>query len=216
MIAVASNEVGNTENPAGSNKVKYWEVMPSWNGQPWCVVFLLWCFRKAGEAMAIFGGAFTASCSTLLAWYKSQGQVVPMEDVQPGDIVMLNFHSGTSPEHCGLVYEVVRDSYGKLVGARTYEGNTSKAGSQSNGGMVCDKDRLKRQIVGVCRPTYKEEDEVPKNDYENHWAEQHIRWAMEEGLIRGYPDGNFRPDQPVTRAELATILHRYHAKEGVK
>ena len=99
----------------------------------------------------------------------------------------------------------------------TIEGNTSPGleGSQDNGGSVAKKERYIRQIVAVCRPDYKEE-EMPKTDYENHWAAQHIRWAMEEGLIRGYPDGSFRPDKPVTRAELATILPRYHAKEGVK
>ena len=41
-----------------------------------------------------------------------------------------------------------------------------------------------------------------------------IDWAKETGLMVGYTDGTFRPDQPVTRGELATILHRYHEKEG--
>ncbi|MCQ2316377.1 MAG: S-layer homology domain-containing protein [Bacteroidales bacterium] len=31
---------------------------------------------------------------------------------------------------------------------------------------------------------------------------------MAQGLMQGYPDGSFRPDTPVTRAELATILRR--------
>jgi hypothetical protein len=31
---------------------------------------------------------------------------------------------------------------------------------------------------------------------------------MEWGLLKGYPDGSFGPDKPVTRAELAVILDR--------
>ena len=32
--------------------------------------------------------------------------------------------------------------------------------------------------------------------------------ALEEGLIEGYPDGFFRPNRPITRAETCTIVNR--------
>ncbi len=202
VLDTARGELGYTEYPPGSNRTKYGEAF-GWDGVPWCAIFLWWCFREAGESSAFFGGAKTASCGTLLRWYREQGQIVPVSQVQAGDIVILNFSGTQETQHCGLVIAV------NGIYITTIEGNTSEAGSQSNGGMVCQKTRYPSQTVGVCRPRYKEET-MPKTDYENHWAEQHIRWAMEEGLIRGYPDGSFRPDQPVTRAELATILHRYH------
>lgn len=37
-----------------------------------------------------------------------------------------------------------------------------------------------------------------------------IRWAADQGLIEGYEDGTFRPGEPVTRGQLATVLHRQH------
>lgn len=37
------------------------------------------------------------------------------------------------------------------------------------------------------------------------WA---IRWATQQGIVNGYEDGTFRPDQLVSRQELATILYR--------
>ena len=43
-------------------------------------------------------------------------------------------------------------------------------------------------------------------DYEGHWAEEYITKVMDDGIMQGYPDGSFKPDQPVTRAELATVL----------
>ncbi|MCT2087975.1 S-layer homology domain-containing protein [Micrococcus terreus] len=31
-----------------------------------------------------------------------------------------------------------------------------------------------------------------------------------QNLAHGYKDGSYRPDQHVTRAEVAAFLHRYH------
>ena len=44
------------------------------------------------------------------------------------------------------------------------------------------------------------------SDTAGHWAENAInKWANKD-IISGYPDGTFKPDSPVTRAELAKIL----------
>lgn len=204
VLDIARGELNVTEFPPNSNRVKYWDSYnPTWQGQPWCVAFLWWCFQQAGEGQVFFGGGKTASCGTLLRWYSAQGQTVAKQDVQPGDIVILNFSGTNDTQHCGLVVEV---PYWGVI--KTIEGNTSIAGSQSNGGQVCLKTRNLSQIVGVCRPQYKKEESMPKADYENHWAKKDIRWCIDRGLLTGYPDGTFQPDKPVTRAEMAVIIRR--------
>ncbi len=40
------------------------------------------------------------------------------------------------------------------------------------------------------------------------WYNEAISTLVEAGVLSGYEDGSFRPDQPVTRAELAAILVR--------
>ena len=40
---------------------------------------------------------------------------------------------------------------------------------------------------------------------ESYWAYPQIQALADDGVIAGYPDGNFKPDQPVTRAEFATM-----------
>lgn len=209
VLEIARLELGVTEDPAGSNRVKYWDIFgPGWQGQPWCVAFIAWCFDKAGERMAFFGGGKTASCSMLLRWYREQGLTVPVEDVQVGDIVILNFHGTKDTEHCGLVTEVNRWAVTReLMQIQTIEGNTSVNGSQDNGGMVAEKTRYPQMIVAVCRPQYQPEPEIV-DDITGHWADADIRWCMEHGLMQGYPDGSFQPDRPVTRAELATVIRR--------
>ena len=208
VIEIARGELGQTENPAGSNLTKYgfWYGV---DGVPWCVIFLCWVYNQAGERMAFFGGGKTASCSVLLRWYREQGLTVDKQSVQAGDIVLLNFHGGKDPEHCGLVTEVNRWAVTReLMQIQTIEGNTSVNGSQDNGGMVAEKTRYPQMIVAVCRPQYKPDDPKPVDDVSGHWAEESIRWCMEHGLMKGYPDGSFGPDKPVTRAEIATILKR--------
>ena len=44
-------------------------------------------------------------------------------------------------------------------------------------------------------------------DTEGHWAEVYINRAAEAGWIDGYPDGTFRPDQAITRAEAVTLVN---------
>lgn len=45
-------------------------------------------------------------------------------------------------------------------------------------------------------------------DVGGHWAKQAIGQAVEKGIVSGYPDGSFRPDGTVTRAEFAVMLAR--------
>ena len=40
------------------------------------------------------------------------------------------------------------------------------------------------------------------------WYNEAISTLVQAGVLGGYGDGTFRPDQPVTRAELAAILVR--------
>ncbi len=42
----------------------------------------------------------------------------------------------------------------------------------------------------------------------NHWASGYINYASSQGIIKGYPDGSFKPGDPVTYAEAATMLLR--------
>lgn len=213
VIEIALGELGKTEFPKGSNLTEYGERY-GLNGVPWCVIFQWDVFNRAGERMAFYNGGKTASCRTLLRCYKEQGQTAPITDIQVGDILILNFSGKMrdgelDTEHCALVVEK-----GKLAGTwYTVEGNTSPGleGSQDNGGCVAKKLRSVKNVVAVCRPNYKPEP-VVVDDITGHWAETDIRWAMGKGLLKGYADGSMRPDQPVTRAELAVILRRY-AKE---
>lgn len=211
VIETARADLGYTENPPGSNLTKYGEAY-GMNGVPWCVEALWLWFNEAGERMAFFGGGKTASCSMLLRWYREQGLTVPVEDVQVGDIALLNFNGKGTPDHCGLVEDVGWTSPESDGWVWTIEGNTTPGmeGSQDNGGSVALKTRLRSQIVAVCRPQYKPDDPQPVDDVTGHWFTPAVEWAREKGLIKNYPDGTFKPNNPLTRAEACAMFERFY------
>ncbi len=45
-------------------------------------------------------------------------------------------------------------------------------------------------------------------DYIGHWGETQIRDFINEGIVKGYEDGNFKPDREVTRAEFITMVNK--------
>jgi N-acetylmuramoyl-L-alanine amidase len=58
----------------------------------------------------------------------------------------------------------------------------------------------KKEVVKVAN--------VNKDDITGHWAEKSIRKAMEKGVMKGYGNNEFRPNEPMTRAQFVTVLDR--------
>ena len=54
--------------------------------------------------------------------------------------------------------------------------------------------------------TYEGEDLFP--DIKDHWARDYINQAAHAGIVNGYEDGTFRPQDNITRAEAMTIVNR--------
>jgi hypothetical protein len=42
----------------------------------------------------------------------------------------------------------------------------------------------------------------------NYWASQFIQQLSQRGVIAGFPDGTFRPEEPVTRAQFAAMINK--------
>lgn len=54
-------------------------------------------------------------------------------------------------------------------------------------------------------PPEKESDTMEFKDTNNHWAKEYIAFLVDKGEMNGYPDGTFKPDNPLTRAEYASM-----------
>lgn len=184
ILEIARKEVGTKESPAGSNKVKYAEWY-GLNGQPWCVMFVDWCFNQAGARDLL--PVVTASCTALMNAAKSKGMWVT-KDYRPGDIPIYNF-SGSY--HTGIIESVDSSTVTAI------EGNTA-VGNDSNGGEVMQRVRNKSYIMGAVRPKY-EKEVVALNE-----TDLAMKWAVDNGLIN---DGNWNATP--TRRQIAIILYRF-------
>ncbi|MDO5037788.1 MAG: S-layer homology domain-containing protein [Tissierellia bacterium] len=54
----------------------------------------------------------------------------------------------------------------------------------------------------------KEGDKSFRDVGRGHWAYAYIQKAAQAGWIKGYPDGTFKPDQAISRAEVVTLVNR--------
>src|SRR5665647_2186753 len=45
-------------------------------------------------------------------------------------------------------------------------------------------------------------------DIQGHWANQQVSKWVDSGYISGYPDGTFKPDNSITRAEFITLVNK--------
>lgn len=146
VLDIAELQLGYVEHPAGSNRTKYGAFM-GLDGQPWCLSFIIWIFRRAG--FNLYKG--TGSCTAFVERYRqySPRQVIT-QDFRPGDIVFFDFSGKRKKtEHVGLVVSV--SASGSSL--TTIEGNTS-LGDNANGGCVMERKRQTRFVTCAVRPKY--------------------------------------------------------------
>ena len=150
ILAVAAAEIGIKENPANSNRVKYnteyYGNDIASSKRAWCCAFVWWVFKHSELSDLFYGGKKCAGCTTLMNYYREQGQLVT-ESYKPGDLVFFQFDKDAASDHIGIIEKDNGDTI------TTIEGNTSP-NSDANGGAVMRRTRKKSLIMAVARPKY--------------------------------------------------------------
>lgn len=148
LMKYAKTQIGYKESPANSNKTKYGKAY-GLNGQPWCAMFVWYCFHHLNSDSLYFGGKKTAYVPTLADYYIKEKRIVGKTKGKAGDIVFFDFDKNGNSDHVGFVVKYLGDGYYK-----TLEGNTG-TGNNTNGGEVMYRKRNKSQISRIARPKYK-------------------------------------------------------------
>jgi hypothetical protein len=132
MVALAQGEVGQAEQPPGSNEsariAHYRTATPGSGVGPWCAYFTSWLAQGAGVPVGERGQGF-GSVDALYAWAQRSGKAFSAQSGQPpqaGDLIVWD-------EHIGIVESVLPD--GRV---QTIEGNSS--------------DRVSRRVHGATDP----------------------------------------------------------------
>lgn len=171
---------------------------------PWCAGTV----SAAAQACVLTDIIFPeCSCSRMIALYQAAGRW--MEDdayiPQPGDLAMYGWKDSGIGDYTGMPDHVgmVESCDGKTM--TIIEGNKNNAVERRT--IPVDA----RYIRGFCLPNYGSKatqagfPDVAVGAY----YEEAVAWAAANGIVAGYPDGNFHPDDPITRAQAVTMLYRF-------
>lgn len=179
LINIARAEVGylekksdrdldsKTTNVGNGNYTKYArDLYPSLQGQPWCDMFVDWCFVRAFgevEARQLLGG-FSAYTPTSAQYYKDRKRWAALpHQAQPGDQIF--FKNAVRICHTGIVTNTTADR------VYTIEGNTGSAYEVvANGGGVYEKSYPLNHpgIAGYGHPDWSLV-ELPHYELGWHW-----------------------------------------------
>lgn len=86
---------------------------------------------------------------------------------------------------------------------------TDDGGKTAEAVVIVEADEEGDDSEGVGQEGDAAQQDMQFNDIPaGHWATAEIAEAVSMGIIQGYPDGSFRPNGDVTRAEFATMLMR--------
>jgi hypothetical protein len=147
VVDIAKQEIGFQEGANNDTKFGKWYGL---NNQPWCAMFVSWCFVQAGLGAKIAASTKKgfASCDAGLKWFAKKNKLVPIGQAQAGDIAFFQFDNDAEPDHVGIVVK----NNGKYLWC--IEGNTSadKKGSQANGDGAYQKKRAYSLVMAVARP----------------------------------------------------------------
>jgi hypothetical protein len=119
IVAIAESQLGQTEQPPGSNEspaiAQYRSATAgAVPGAPWCAYFASWVASQAGEPIGEQGQG-AGAVSEVWSWAQSSGRAIangPGVVPKPGDLIVFG------DEHVGIVRDVLPD--GQI---QTIEGN---------------------------------------------------------------------------------------------
>lgn len=154
----------------------------------------------AGKAVSLTnlgGGKYTfvmpASAVTVSASFAAQAVVPasPFADVAPGT----------------WYYDAVQYAYENGLMSGTGEGQFSPDLATSRGMIVTILYRLAGSPAVSGSGSFTD---VSKSD----WYADSVAWASANGIVSGYPDRTFRPNDTITREQMAAILYQYAQFQG--
>lgn len=176
---------------------KYWEYVYGWSGAglPFCAVGVSAAFKAANVACRYFPSkvAFDTRDKGIIgdAWRDRW-------NLKYLDAIAFDWDGDNGGDHVGFFIEYLGNGL-----CRTFEFNVSNS--------VGYRTRYVSSIIGGIRPEYEEDEPVAFNDvFKSTPHVEDIKWMKDMGISKGYSDGTYRPNAPLTRADAAAFLHRLY------
>ncbi|MFZ5634590.1 MAG: S-layer homology domain-containing protein [Bacillota bacterium] len=118
-------------------------------------------------------------------------------------------------KRAGLILLVITVSLSLLIGPALAKGSFGNDRGKARSGVKAEKrirtsvtnmtPERKQKLQSQLKEREKQAVKRQFSDDAEHWAKSKIEKVQSLGLIRGYEDGTFRPDQPVTMTEAMVM-----------
>lgn len=85
-----------------------------------------------------------------------------------------------------------------------------------NPGKDLTRAQLAKLLYNLENPSEKAKTDIAFSDVANgEWYYDAVMWAASAGVVKGYTDGTFRPNTPISRQEMVTMIYRYAQYKGL-
>jgi hypothetical protein len=124
------------------------------------------------------------------------------------DIKGITLNLSTEDNKASLII----DGVVKSNSVTNYHINTPVEKSRLEISVKAENGEVKTYIINIKRNVVKDDGKKPSTDanqftdVNNHWAKGYILKLVNLGMMTGYPDKTFKPDNKITRAEAAVVL----------
>ncbi len=106
--------------------------------------------------------------------------------------------------------------YSKLVG---YMAKNRLIKGDGNGAFRPNEPITRAEFAAIAMRFDLSKDRKPMSFTDvpgDHWGEDDINRAVAKGWMKGYPDGSFKPDIYIDRAEIAAVVNRMTERSAYK
>ena len=146
IIELARKQIGVSEQPAGSNNVKYntdyYGHHVEGGAYAWCCVFIWWLFDFYRLNSEFCGGTKTAYCPFVVSYARNVGAwITDPSQFQRGDLFLYDWNGDAIADHIGLCV--------------SWSGASGQAIEGNCGDAVALVTRSVGQIMGAYRPAYR-------------------------------------------------------------
>ncbi|MEH6942190.1 C40 family peptidase [Bacillus sp. JJ722] len=162
-----------------------------------CSGFLRYVFNKVGVSLP----------RTSAEQYNKVGKKVSRDDLQPGDLVFFSNTYKPGISHAGI-----------------YVGNNSFISATSSDGVEVvslNNSYWKPKYTGAKR-VFEPKKQLPAGEFvdvaKNHFAYTPVKTLSTKGVVNGFEDGTFRPNNVVTRGQAAAIVNNVlkHSPKNIR
>jgi len=171
-----------------------------------------------GDAVTVFIPAGASGQELKVSIAERTNASLPPGSVPIGPILWITNSSADpfiKPVTVSLAYDPSKLKNGQEAAVYAYD-EAKRTWTKIEGGKIAGnrisvevKQLSPMVVMAVDKETKSSEGEKPDpifGDIGRHWAKATIERAVAAGIVSGYPDGTFKPNQTVTRAEFAVML----------